>query len=73
VSADAGEPYKERLLALPAFLRARATGAVTDEDLRAGFALTGHFLDARVLRPRDMQMPDARTRLLSYLGRNSPV
>jgi DNA repair protein RecO (recombination protein O) len=73
VSAEAGEPYKERLLALPAFLRARATGAVTDEDLRAGFTLTGHFLDARVLRPRDMQMPDARTRLLSYLGRNSPV
>jgi DNA repair protein RecO (recombination protein O) len=73
VSAEAGEPYKDRLLALPAFLRARATGAVTDEDLHAGFALTGHFLDTRVLRPRDMQLPDARARLLSYLGRNSPV
>ena len=58
VSAEAGEPYKDRLLALPAFLRAGATGAVTEEDLRAGFALTGHFLDARVLRPRDMA--DAR-------------
>ena len=73
VSAEAGEPYKERLLALPAFLRAGATGAVTAEDLRAGFALTGHFLDARVLRPRDMPHPDTRARLLSYLGRNSPV
>ncbi len=73
VSAEAGEPYKERLLALPAFLRAGATGAVTQEDLRAGFALTGHFLDARVLRPREMAMPDARSRLLSYLGRISPV
>ena len=49
------------------------TGAVTAEDVRAGFALTGHFLDARVLRPRDMQMPDARARLLSYLRQNSPV
>jgi DNA repair protein RecO (recombination protein O) len=73
VSACAGEPYKERLLALPAYLRAGATGAVTEDDLRAGFALTGHFLDARVLRPRDLAMPDGRARLLSYLGRIPPV
>jgi len=70
VSADAGEPYKDRLLALPAFLRGSAAGAVTAEDVRAGFALTGHFLEARVLRPRDMPMPDARSRLLSYLRQN---
>ena len=57
------------VLDIPASLRL----AVTGEDLRAGFSLTGHFLDARVLRPRDMQMPDARARLLSYLGRNSGV
>jgi DNA repair protein RecO (recombination protein O) len=68
VSGDAGEPYKERLLALPAFLRGRAAGSVTAQDVRAGFALTGHFLDARVLRPRDIAMPDARGRLLSYLA-----
>jgi DNA repair protein RecO (recombination protein O) len=60
-------------LALPAFLRAGPTGAVTEEDLRAGFALTGHFLETRVLRPRELQMPDPRMRLLSYLGRNSGV
>jgi DNA repair protein RecO (recombination protein O) len=70
VSGEAGEPYKDRLLALPAFLRGRATGPVTEEDVRAGFALTGHFLDARVLRPRDFPMPDTRARLLSYLRPN---
>ena len=70
VSGEAGEPYKDRLLALPAFLRGRATGPVTEEDVRAGFALTGHFLDARVLRPREIAMPDARARLLSYLRPN---
>jgi DNA repair protein RecO (recombination protein O) len=70
VSGEAGEPYKDRLLALPAFLRGRATGPVTEEDVRAGFALTGHFLDARVLRPREIPMPDARGRLLSYLRPN---
>jgi DNA repair protein RecO (recombination protein O) len=73
VSDQAGEPYKDRLLALPAFLRGSATGAVTAEDVRAGFALTGHFLEARVLRPRDMTMPEARARLLSYLRQNSQV
>ena len=34
VSAEAGEPYKDRLLALPAFLRGGAPGAVTAEDVR---------------------------------------
>ena len=73
VSAEAGEPYKDRLLALPPFLLGRTQGAVTSEHLKAGFALTGHFLDARVLRPRAIDMPEARARMLSYLGRNSAV
>jgi len=67
VSAEAGAPYKGRLLALPAFLRAGTAGEVTADDLRAGFALTGHFLETRVLRPREMELPEARSRLLSYL------
>jgi DNA repair protein RecO (recombination protein O) len=69
VSAGAGEPYKERLLALPAFLRGGAAGQVGNADVLAGFALTGHFLATRVLTPRDMEMPDARGRLLTYLRR----
>jgi DNA repair protein RecO (recombination protein O) len=71
VSAEAGEPYKDRLLALPPFLLGDTSSSVTPEHLRAGFALTGHFLDARVLRPREMELPETRTRLLSYLGQNS--
>jgi DNA repair protein RecO (recombination protein O) len=71
VSAEAGEPYKDRLLALPRFLVGRPDEAVGAEHLHAGFVLTGHFLEARVLRPRAIPMPEARGRLLSYLGRNS--
>ena len=71
VSAEAGEPYKDRLLALPAFLRGKPAGDVTRQDVEAGFALTGHFLEARVLRPRGLEMPEARTRLMSYLRRNA--
>ena len=69
VSSEAGEPYKDRMLALPAFLRGSVAGTVRGEDVLAGFALTGHFLESRVLRPRDMRMPDSRGRLLSYLQR----
>ena len=70
VSTAAGEPYKERLLALPRFLLGRAPEGVSAADVAAGLALTEHFLLARVLRPRDLAMPDARNRLLSYLRPN---
>jgi DNA repair protein RecO (recombination protein O) len=66
VSAEAGAPYRDRLLALPAFLRGGAAGGA---DVLAGFALTGHFLEARVLSQRNLEMPEARGRLLAYLRR----
>jgi DNA repair protein RecO (recombination protein O) len=69
VSASAGEPYKDRLLALPAFLtRARQAG-VTGRDVGEGLRLTGHFLESRVLAPRSQAMPEARCRLADILGR----
>lgn len=62
VSRSAGEPWRDRLLRLPAFLRddAGATDALTDEDLRDGFALTGRFLMRHVLEPRGQTHSDAR-------------
>lgn len=69
VSASAGEPYKDRLLALPAFLAGRVDGPVTPVALAEGFALTGHFLESRVLRPREITMPEVRTRLVGLLAR----
>jgi DNA repair protein RecO (recombination protein O) len=70
VSAEAGEPYKERLLVLPRFLRTGgAAAAVATDDITAGFALTGTFLEARVLLPHGLEMPEARGRLVSYLRR----
>jgi len=71
VSASAGEPYKDRLLALPGFLkpgdgRGRTLGP---GDLAAGFALTAHFLEARVLAPAAGALPEARQRLVGLLAR----
>ena len=40
VSASAGEPYHDRLLTLPSFLRGRSQRTVSHNDLAAGFALT---------------------------------
>ena len=47
VSREAAAPYADRLLDLPAFLSPRpgSNRAGSVDDLMAGFALTGHFLD----------------------------
>ena len=53
VSRAAGEPYRDRLLALPAFLRRQSDPASPDfHDVSAGFALTGHFLARDIFEPR---------------------
>lgn len=62
VSSEAGEPWRERLLALPAFLvddSDDCTGPSAG-DLAAGFALTGFFLARHVLEPRGLALPEAR-------------
>ncbi|MFN3745581.1 MAG: DNA repair protein RecO [Hyphomicrobiaceae bacterium] len=69
VSASAGEPYRDRLLTLPPFLRGRHQGVVSPGDLAAGFALTGHFLETRILAPRGEALPEVRGRLVDMLKR----
>ncbi len=67
VSEAAGAPYREKLLALPAFLQG---GAAPDaEDVVAALALCEHFIERHVLRPRDLTMPGARQRLVERLRR----
>ncbi|HEY7844280.1 MAG TPA: DNA repair protein RecO [Bradyrhizobium sp.] len=62
VSRSAGEPWRDRLLRLPPFLRQGEDGANawTDQDLRDGFQLTGLFLLRHVLEPRGQGHSDAR-------------
>lgn len=61
VSRAAGEPWRDRLLPLPPFLRDKRTSrASSDQDLRDGFELTGLFLLRRVLEPRGQRHSDAR-------------
>jgi DNA repair protein RecO (recombination protein O) len=71
VSAVAGEPYRDRLLPLPAFLRGGATASVTPADVALALDLTGRFLEERALGPRDLTMPEARARLAELIRREA--
>src|SRR5258706_7722473 len=71
VSAAAGEPYRDRLLALPPFLLDGERAPITHRDIADGLALTRHFLDARVLASRGLTMPEAREHLTSRLARRA--
>jgi DNA repair protein RecO (recombination protein O) len=63
VSREAGHPYRDRLLALPPFLRGRALHCVTVNDVSAGLRLTEHFLNRWVFEPEGKEIPFARRRL----------
>jgi DNA repair protein RecO (recombination protein O) len=66
VSAQAGEPYKDKLLRLPPFLLGAQAG-LRDGDVDAGLHLTGHFLEQFVFGPLNRPLPPARVWLLDRL------
>ena len=68
VSAEAGEPYRKRLLRLPPFLREGEDFAPPDaESVLDGLALTGFFLNARLFAPEGRNLPPARARFVAAL------
>lgn len=71
VSRTAGEPWRDRLLRLPPFLRQGGDGANdwSDQDLLDGFALTGRFLLRHVLEPRGQAHSDARDGFINAVVR----
>lgn len=70
VSAQAGEPYAQQLLPLPAFLRSGDGQSEVDRaSIVQGLKLSGYFLERHLFAPHDRAMPQARTRLLERLAR----
>ncbi len=67
VSRAAGEPYRERMLPLPAFLRDE-TAPVGEGDIEAGFRLLDHFIQRDVFAPRGLDGGQARRSYLRELG-----
>ncbi len=72
VSRKEAEPYRDRLLALPAFL-AEGQGARPPSagDLAAAFALTAHFLRRHIFEPRGLAEPPERERLVELALRGT--
>ena len=62
VSRTAGEPWRDKLLRLPSFLREDDDHGAnrSDQDLLDGFQITGRFLLRHVLEPRGQGHSDAR-------------
>ena len=67
VSVAAGEPYKSRLLPLPAFLLRGGAKPPSPSEIRDGFKLTGFFLMRDLFGPRGETLPEARSAYLAEL------
>jgi DNA repair protein RecO (recombination protein O) len=71
VSRAAGEPWADKMLRLPAFLR-EADAVASARDLADGFALTGFFLSRHALEPRGLALADERAHFIAALARALP-
>jgi len=70
VSRQAGEPWRDKLLKLPPFLRDDANEEQWSEtDLKDGFDLTGLFLARHVLEPRGQRLSEARDGFIAAVTR----
>ncbi len=65
VSASAAEPYLDKMLALPSFMRGEPL--VTPEDIMKGLKLTGYFLETRVQWNVNRTLPEARATMIERL------
>jgi DNA repair protein RecO (recombination protein O) len=69
VSRIAGDPWRERLLPLPAFLQVEEE-SVSAEKLAHGFTLTAFFLTRHVLEPRGSALPVERAQFVAAVMRS---
>lgn len=68
VSAEAGEPWRDRLLPLPGFLLDDSLPPLAMFDIVAGLRLTGHFFDRHHFAQHSGRLPSARDRLVAALS-----
>ncbi len=67
VSAEAGAPWRDRLLPLPPFMRegARLEARPSAEEVADGFRMTGFFLARDLFAQRGEPLPDSRRAFLA--------
>lgn len=69
VGRASGEPWRSKLLRLPAYLTEEVSAVPPPEDVADAFLLTGFFLDRHVYEPRGLLPPDERARFVARAGR----
>ncbi len=73
VSSDAGEPYRDKLLKLPAFLGASQSESLDknmDKQLLDGLTLSGYFIHKNLLTHYSEESLPARERFLNLLRKS---
>lgn len=74
ISVEAGEPYKDRLLPLPAFLRPQA-GEANSEEVLKGLEMTSYFLEHWAFAHHTRGIPEDRlrfqARFAKYVGQEN--
>jgi DNA repair protein RecO (recombination protein O) len=75
VSAEAGAPWRDRLLPLPAFLRKGALIETrpTADEIADGFRMTGFFLARDLFAARGEPLPDSRRAFLAAAAKAGAV
>ena len=71
VSSALAEPYKDKLLPLPAFLGGAQN--LGDQELNAGLGLSGHLLTRHVFGALNRDLPAVRHRLAKLLFVPEPI
>lgn len=67
VSAGAGEAFRDRLFALPAFLR-EGGAAAPGADVIEGLRLAAYFLDRHLFEPRGVKFPEQQDWIIRALA-----
>lgn len=68
VSQSAGEPYKDRLLPLPAFM-CDETAPASLHDIACSLTALGYFLSKHIWEPHKQKEPAARQQLITHIIR----
>jgi len=72
VSGEAGKPWLDKMLPLPAFLLERDMERIDSaplDEIEAGFTLTAYFLHRHVHGPRELKPPPERESLIKAVAR----
>lgn len=70
VNRTAGEPYRDKLLPLPAFLlEGRVSASPSSRDIAEGLVTTGYFLNTHVFAETGRGMPQAREEFVRLIVR----